>query len=378
MKNRHPLEGITVIDLSRVLAGPFCTQILGDLGAHVIKIESEQGDDTRRWKPPMFNGDSVYFLSANRNKRIATCDFNKPNDRARLIDLMKTADVCVENFKTDSLKKFGLDYESLSALNPRLVYASITGFGQTGPYAHRPGYDLLIQAMGGFMSVTGSDEDHPTKAGVAIIDIATGLYAVIGILAALRAREVTGRGEHIDLALLDTSASLLSYLAMNYLVTGQSPKPMGNAHPTIVPYQVFSTADRPLLITIGNEAQFRSLCESLQESWHEDIRFHSNEARENNRSVLVSLIETRLKTRPRSEWLEIFKNYSFPHGPLYNIEEMAHDAHVIARGIFTTLEDGLTPTIASPLRFKNAPKAPLRLALKREPIYLDKEKALNF
>ncbi len=351
-----PLTGVKVLDLSRVLAGPFCTQILGDLGADIIKIEEPtHGDDTRAWSPPSFEGISTYYLSANRNKRSLAADLRNKTDLNKIFELVKKADVCVENFKVGSLKKFGLDYESLKEINPKLIYCSITGFGQTGPRAHEPGYDYLIQAMGGLMSITGPDPEHPTKVGVAIVDLATGLYASIGILAALREREHSGLGQHIDLSLLEVNTALLSYIAMNFLATNKAPLPQANRHPTICPYQSFETQDRPIVVTIGNDLQFKSFAQTLNQNWHQDKRFISNELRLKNRLELQALVEEKLKSRPRDHWMGIFKNKGFPFGPILNLKELAEDPQMKARKVFTQMSDQKTPNIKNPLVLSRTP-----------------------
>ena len=350
-----PLAGLKVLDLSRILAGPYAAQILGDMGADVIKVEHPRGDDTRRWGPPEHEGDAVYYLTANRNKRARAVDFNDPEQLAAVTELAREADVLLENFKVGALTRFKLDYARVSARNPGIVYCSITGFGQTGPYARRPGYDALIQAMGGLMSITGPDRETPTKVGVAIADITTGLYAVIAILAALRERERSGLGQHIDLSLLDTQASWLANIAMNYLTTGDVPEPMGTAHPTIVPYQSFATRDRPLCVAIGNDEQFRRFAARLEAPWADDPRFATNAARVEHRADLVDEIEARLRSRTRAEWLERLEGAGFPFGPVNDLAELASDPHARARSLFTTMDDGRTPCIRSPLRFSRTP-----------------------
>ena len=298
-----PLAGLRVLDLSRILAGPYAAQLLGDLGADVIKVEHPHGDDTRRWGPPEFEGGAAYFLTCNRNKRSVALDLADPRDHAALLELVAGADVLLENFKVGGLARFGLDHASLAPRFPRLIYCSITGFGQTGPDAGRLGYDAMIQAMSGLMSVTGPDADHPTKVGVAVADLSTGLHAAVAILAALLERQRSGRGQYIDLALLDVQVAGLANVAMNFLCTGHVPRPLGDAHPTIVPYQSFATADRRLMIAVGNDAQFRSFCAVLDEPWADDPRFATNPARVAHREPLVAAIAARLAERPRDRWL---------------------------------------------------------------------------
>jgi len=349
-----PLDGVRVLDLSRILAGPYATQILGDLGADVIKVEHPAGDDTRRWGPPFWGSDAVYYLAANRNKRSRVLDFADAADLAEVHHLADGADVVVENFKVGSLCRFGLDYQSLSARNPDLVYCSITGFGQEGPYSDQPGYDALIQAMGGVMSITGPDASTPTKVGVAVADITCGLYAVIGILSALWERRVSGKGQRLDLSLLDVQTSWLANVAMSFLVTGDTPAPLGNAHPTIVPYQSFATADRPLMLAVGNDTQFAALSRVLDESWHEDPRFATNPARVEHRAELVEALERRLTERPRDHWIAAFSGAGIPCGPVNDLSDLAADPHVAAHGLFTRMDDGTTPCLASPLRLSRS------------------------
>lgn len=353
-----PLAGLRVLDLSRVLAGPYAAMVLGDLGADVIKVEHPRGDDTRQWGPPEHEGLSAYYLTANRNKRSRVLDFTRPDDHAALLALIAGADVLIENYKVGDLARHGLDFATLHARHPRLIYCSITGFGQTGPHAARAGYDALIQAMGGLMSITGPDPAHPTKVGVAIADLTTGLHAVIAVLAALRERERSGLGQHCDLALLDSQVSVLANVAMNFLCTGEVPRPLGDAHPTIVPYQSFATADRPLMLAVGNDRQFAGLCRALGEpQWAEDPRFASNPARVRHRGLLVPMIGDRLRTRPRDHWLAVFAaaGDGFPHGPVQDLAELADDPQQRARGLFTTMDDGVTPCLKSPLGLSRTP-----------------------
>ena len=353
-----PLAGLRVLDLSRVLAGPYAAQVLGDLGADVIKVEHPRGDDTRRWGPPEHAGLAAYYLTANRNKRSRVLDFTRPDDHAALLELIAGADVLIENFKVGDLARHGLDFATLHARHPRLVYCSITGFGQTGPLAARAGYDALIQAMGGLMSVTGPDSAHPTKVGVAIADLTTGLHAVIAVLAALRERERSGLGQHCDLALFDSQVSALANVAMNFLCTGEVPRPLGDAHPSIVPYQSFPTADRPLMIAVGNDSQFAGLCRALGEPrWADDPRFRGNPARVQHREMLVSMIGDKLTQHPRDRWLTVFGalDDGFPHGPIQDLGELADDPQLRARGLFTTMDDGETPCLRSPIGLSRTP-----------------------
>ncbi|WP_434422067.1 CaiB/BaiF CoA transferase family protein [Nannocystis pusilla] len=353
-----PLAGLRVLDLSRILAGPSAAQLLGDLGADVIKIEHPLGDDTRRWGPPDFEGGAAYYLACNRNKRSRVLDFKRPADREVLLSLLAGADVLLENFKVGDLARHGLDYAALAPRFPRLVYCSITGFGQTGPNAGRVGYDALIQGLGGLMSITGPDASHPTKVGVAVADLGTGLYAVVAILAALLERHRSGLGQHIDLALLDTQVAGLANIAMNFLCTGEVPRPLGNAHPTIVPYQSFATADRPLMLAVGSDPQFASLCVALGEpGWAVDPRFVTNPARVAHRAELVARLEQRLSQKTRDEWLQIFAAATpqFPHGPIRDLAEVAADPQVTHRGLFTAMDDGRTPCLKNPIVFSRTP-----------------------
>ena len=288
----QPLHGIRVLDLSRVLAGPYCTMVLGDLGADVIKVELPEGDETRAWGPPFAEGESAYYLCVNRNKRSIVVDFKTAEGRDILSQLIKQSDVLVENFRPGSLARFSLDFESASALNPNLIYCSITGFGQTGPLRDKPGYDFMIQAMGGLMSITGEPDGEPMKVGVAVADLFAGQNAVIAILAALQARTQTGKGQHIDISLFDSQLSMLANVASNYLVSGNLPKRYGNAHANIVPYQSFKASDGWFVIAVGNDKQFAKMCEVIGK-WElvNDVRFATNSARVQNRDELISLLK---------------------------------------------------------------------------------------
>jgi crotonobetainyl-CoA:carnitine CoA-transferase CaiB-like acyl-CoA transferase len=351
-----PLSGLRVVDLSRVLAGPYAAQILGDLGADVIKIEHPRGDDTRRWGPPEHDGAAAYYLSANRNKRSRVVDFTDPPQLAGLLELIAGADVLIENYKVGDLARHGLDHHTLLARSPRLVYCSVTGFGQTGPLAPRAGYDALIQAMGGLMSVTGPDPAHPTKVGVAVADLGTGLYAVIAILAALRERDRSGLGQHCDLALLDVQVAGLANLGMNYLCTGVVPRPLGDAHASIVPYQSFAAADRPLMLAVGNDVQFAALARVLGEpGWSADPRYATNPARVAHRDRLVAAIAEKFATRPRAHWLAALAEAGVPHGPIQDLGELADDPQVRARDLLTAMDDGRTPCLRSPINLSRTP-----------------------
>ena len=332
------LSHIRVLDLSRVLAGPWCAQILGDLGADVIKVENPKtGDDTRGWGPPFLEdeagekADAAYYLCANRNKRSIAIDITRPEGQDLIRQLVRKSDVVIENFKTGGLKKYGLDYESLKAEREGLIYCSITGFGQTGPLAQAPGYDYLIQAMGGLMSVTG--DGAPVKVGVPVVDLFTGTYAANAIMAALIARDKGLGGQHIDMALFDVQLAMLSNQASNYLVSGKVPQPLGNAHPNIVPYQDFPTADKPIIVAVGNDRQFAAFAQVLgQEDWKDDPRFNTNSARVANRGDLCESIAAILKGETSAAWLEKLASQGIPCGPINTVRDALEEPQVEARG----------------------------------------------
>jgi len=352
------LEGIKVLDLSRVLAGPWCTQLLADLGAEVIKIERPgHGDDTRHWGPP-WHGEgerrvAAYFLSCNRGKKSAAIDFARHEGAALVRKLVGQADVVVENFKVGGLRKFGLDAASLRQANPGLVYASITGFGQDGPYADRAGYDYIIQGMGGLMSITGLPDGvpggGPMRVGVAVVDLFTGLYTCVGILSALYRREKTGEGATVDMALFDTQLAMLANQASNALVSGQDPPRQGNTHPNLVPYQPFAAADQPLIIAIGNDRQFARLAEICgYPDWVRDPRFESNEARVANREEMVRLIADAIARRPAAEWLDRLEAAGVPAGPINRVSEALADVQAQHRQMVRTIAG--MPLVGSPVR----------------------------
>jgi formyl-CoA transferase len=358
-----PLDGIKVLDLSRVLAGPWCTQLLADLGAEVIKIERPgAGDDTRHWGPP-WHGEgedrvAAYFLSANRGKKSAAIDFAREEGAALVRELAGRADVLVENFKVRGLDKFGLDAASLRAANPRLVYASITGFGQDGPYADRAGYDYIIQGMGGLMSITGLPDGvpggGPMRVGVAVVDLFTGLYTAVAILAALYAREKTGEGAHIDMALFDTQLAMLANQASNALVSGRDPPRQGNTHPNIVPYQLFDAADRQLIIAIGNDRQFARLAELCgHREWATDERFATNATRVANRAEMVALVGAAIRTRPAAEWFERLEQAGIPAGPINTVSQALADVQAQHRQMVRTIAGA--PLVGSPVRIDGEP-----------------------
>jgi crotonobetainyl-CoA:carnitine CoA-transferase CaiB-like acyl-CoA transferase len=365
-----PLSHIRVLDLSRVLAGPWATQCLADLGAEVIKIERPgEGDDTRGWGPPFLQtpagepGDAAYFAAANRGKRSVAIDMGTTEGQALIRRLAAESDVLVENFKVGGLSKYGLDYASLQPLNPGLVYCSITGFGQTGPYAGRAGYDFMIQGMGGIMSVTGQPDGtpgaEPLKCGVAFADIFTGLYATIGITAALAHRERTGEGQHIDMALLDAQVAVLANQALNYLVSGSPPVRHGNAHPNIVPYQSFATADGHVILAIGNDRQFAAFCRIAGlDELPADPRFATNRMRVANRQALVPLVAEAMTSRTTAEWVAALEKDGVPCGPINNIDQVFADEQVKARALRIDLAraDGtMIPGVANPIRLSGSP-----------------------
>ncbi len=360
------LPDIKVLDLTRVLAGPWCTQLLADYGATVIKVEKPGvGDDTRHWGPPYaqdadgnLTSEAAYYLSANRGKQSLTLDFAKPEGAALLRRLVAQADVLIENYKVGSLQKYGLDYASLQAINPRLIYCSITGFGQTGPYAARPGYDFAIQGIGGLMSITGERDElpggGPQKVGVAVVDVMTGMYASTAILAALANRASSGLGRHIDVALLDVQVAMLANVGMNYLVSGALPKRWGNAHPNIVPYQAFETGEGQIVIAIGNDGQFASFCRVLGQDWSSDERFASNPARVKHRELLVPLITESLKAWRGPELAEALEAVGVPCGPINNLAQVFADPQVQAREMRVDVPHptaGSVPQVRHPVRF---------------------------
>jgi formyl-CoA transferase len=353
-----PLAGIKVVDLSRVLAGPWCTQLLADLGAEVIKIERPgAGDDTRHWGPPWHGeGDkrvAAYFLSCNRGKKSAAIDFARPEGAALIRKLAAEADVVIENFKVGGLDKFGLDAGSLRSANPRLVYASITGFGQDGPYADRAGYDYIVQGMGGLMSITGLPDGvpggGPMRVGVAVVDLFTGLYTCVAILAALYRREKSGEGAYIDMALFDTQLAMLANQASNALISGKDPPRQGNTHPNIVPYQPFDAADQPIIIAVGNERQFARLAEMCgHPEWASDERFASNEARVANRDEMVRLVGEAIARKPAAEWLKQLDGAGIPAGPINSVSQALADVQAQHRQMVRTIAG--VPLVGSPVR----------------------------
>ncbi len=356
------LSGIRVLDLSRVLAGPFCTQLLGDMGAEVTKVEQPgKGDDTRQWGPPWFHGESAYYLSCNRNKKSVTINLQCEEGQNLIRRLARQSDVLVENLKVGALAKYGLDYESLKEINPRLVYCSITGYGQDGPAAHLPGYDFIIQAQGGIMSLTGEVGGQPMKVGVAIADIVAGLYAANSILAALLYRERRGGGQFIDISLLDSQVSWLANVAMNYLISKEVPDRYGNAHPNIVPYQTFETADGHIAIGVGNDQQFRRLCKAIEmDEVSTDSRFSSNPSRVQNRVELIALLQKTLRMKPTAEWLSRISEAGVPVGRINNIQQVFSDPQVLARNMLMHVADStgtLLPLVGPVAKFSATPSA---------------------
>jgi crotonobetainyl-CoA:carnitine CoA-transferase CaiB-like acyl-CoA transferase len=367
------LGHLRVLDLTRVLAGPWCTQLLADFGADVIKVERPgTGDDTRAWGPPYLKDadgrdttEAAYYLSANRGKRSVTIDISTAEGQRLVRALALKSDVLVENYKAGQLAKYGLDHDTLAALNPRLIYCSITGFGQTGPYRDRAGYDFIIQGMGGFMSITGERDDRPgggpQKAGVAVSDLMTGMYSTVAILSALAYRERTGRGQHIDMALFDTVVAMLANMNMNYLVTGQAPRRAGNAHQNIVPYQVFAAADGHVIVAVGNDGQYAKFCEVAgRPDLASDPRFAKNADRVRNRDVLVPLLEDVVRARPVAFWFERLEAVGVPCGPINSIAQALADPQIVARGLRVDLPHALAgsvPLVGNPIRMNVSPPA---------------------
>ena len=364
-----PLDGLKVFDLTRVLAGPHCTQLLGDLGAEVIKVERPgSGDDTRGFAPPFQRDDkgedtseSAYYTGANRNKRSITIDIGTPEGQALAKKLMADCDILVENFKVGTLERYGLGYEQLKADFPRLIYCSITGFGQTGPYAPRPGYDGLIQAMGGVMSLTGVPDGEPMKVAVPICDLMAGMYASVGILAAVRHQAATGEGQFIDIGMLDTHVGWLANQGMNYLATGENPKRIGNQHPNILPYQVMTTSDGYIVLSVGNDPTFERFCKLAEcEELLEDERFQTNAARVSNRDHVTETLNEITKKKPSDWWLENLEKEKIGSGPINNLEQVFADPHVIAREMVIEMDHPATGSkpmklIANPIKLSATP-----------------------
>jgi crotonobetainyl-CoA:carnitine CoA-transferase CaiB-like acyl-CoA transferase len=350
-----PLKGLRVIELARILAGPWAGQTLADLGAEVIKIESKTGDDTRTWGPPFINTgeetNAAYYHSCNRGKQSVSLDFKDKNDLLKLKNLISSADILIENFKVGGLDKYGLDYKTLHNNYPSLIYCSITGFGQTGPYAKRAGYDFLMQGMSGLMSITGEPDSQPQKVGVAVTDIFTGLYAVIAIQAALRSRDTTGLGQHIDLSLLDVATATTANQAMNYLATGTPPNRRGNNHPNIVPYCAVSTSDGYIILAVGNDEQFKNFNKIFNVEWHRNNKFKTNPARLENRDELLNLIEGKTINFSSAALLTKCENYGVPAGPINTLQEVFNDPQILHRGMKIDLEG--VPSVKNPIIFSD-------------------------
>jgi formyl-CoA transferase len=358
-RTMQPLHGIRVLDLSRVLAGPYCTMVLGDLGADVIKVESPEGDETRGWGPPFLEGESAYYLCVNRNKRSLVVDFKTDEGRRIIRELMKRSDVLVENFRPGTLLRYSLDFESASALNPALVYCSITGFGQTGPLRDKSGYDFMIQGMGGLMSITGEPDGEPMKVGVAVADLFAGQNAVIAILAALQARVHTGKGQHLDISLFDSQVAMLANVASNYLISGNLPKRYGNAHANIVPYQSFQASDTWFVVAVGNDRQFEKLCEIIdKQEVVNDPRFRLNSERVKNREELLSILKPVFLTRTAGEWLSRLEVAGIPCGPINTLDKVFSMPQVEERDMLIQIEHSEIRDlrlVGSPLKFSDTP-----------------------
>jgi len=370
-KNGLPYEGIRVVEFTHMVMGPTCGMILADLGAEVIKVERpKSGDDTRHWGPPFAKDpsgkdttESAYYISINRNKKSITLDISTPEGQEIVRGLVAQSDVVIENYKVGQLAKYGLDYESLLKIKPNLIYCSITGFGQTGPYQHRAGYDFILQGMGGFMSITG-EADHlpgggPQKAGVAIVDLFTGMYASSAILAAVIHRDRSGEGQYIDMALLDTQVAMLANISSNYLCSGVSPHRWGNAHPNVVPYQTFQTSDSWIIVAVGNDGQFRHFVQvGGREHLADDPRFANNPARIENRAALIPLLAEMVKEKTKAQWISLLESAGVPCGPINNLQEVFENEQVIARGIELHVPHpraGTMKLVASPMRLSKTP-----------------------
>ncbi|HWO76527.1 MAG TPA: CoA transferase [Bacillus sp. (in: firmicutes)] len=354
-----PLDGIKVIDLSRILSGPFCTMILGDFGAEVIKVESPEGDDTRGWGPPFVGEESAYFLSINRNKKSIVINLKTEEGREIFLDLVKDADVVVENFRPGTLKRLKIDYNILKSANPKIILASISGYGQTGPYSNKPGYDVIAQGMGGLTSVTGEPGQPPVKVGFSVADIGAGMWAIIGIQSALLARQHTGMGQWVDVSLLDTIISWQTYLAGNYFASGENPKPHGGAHPNIVPYQLFKSADGYFNIAVGNEGLWQKFCTAIG---NPELAFYpkykTNKERIVNRKELISYLQDLFIKKSTKDWIEIFENAGVPCGPVLTFEEIFKDPHVLARQQLIEVDHPKAGTIKMtgiPVKFSETP-----------------------
>lgn len=333
-----PLEDVKVIDLTRILSGPFCTMTLADLGAEVIKIESPSGDDTRQWGPPFIGDKSAYFMSVNRNKKSIVLNLKKEKGKEAFLKLIEDADVVVENFRPGTLNKLGIGYEKLKSINPKVILASISGFGQSGSYAQKPGYDVLAQGIGGLMSVTGEPDGTPVKAGYSMADIGSGMWATIGILTSLWERQRSGGGQWVDASLLDTMVSWQTYLAGNYFATGENPQPLGGAHPNIVPYQVFNASDGYFVLAVGNDNLWKSFVEAMNMESLKDPQFKTNPDRVKNRDKLISILNEIFETRPKKEWVDLFESYKIPSGPVNNFSDILNDPHIKEREMVVEMD----------------------------------------
>jgi crotonobetainyl-CoA:carnitine CoA-transferase CaiB-like acyl-CoA transferase len=353
-----PLQDLKVIDLTRILSGPYCTMILADMGADVIKIEPPQGDDTRSWGPPFIDTESSYFLSVNRNKRSLVLNLKTPEGKGIFLELLKTADIVVENFRPGTLDKLGIGYDVIRQTNERVILASISGFGQTGPYAMRPGYDVIAQGMGGLMAVTGEPDGPPLKAGFSLADVGAGMWAVMGILLALQARNQTEKGQWVDVSLLETMISWQTYLAGNYFASGKNPQPMGGAHPNICPYQVFRAKDGYFNLAVGNDSLWKNFCQVMKLDIADDPRFVTNPKRVENRDQLIPMLEKIFKTKSYNHWVEFLDKAGVPAGPVYQISDLFADPHVLEREMLLTMQHptiGEIKQVGIPVKLSDTP-----------------------
>ncbi|UOF88643.1 CoA transferase [Fodinisporobacter ferrooxydans] len=350
-----PLADLTIIDLTRILSGPFSTMFFADMGANVIKVEPPNGDDTRTWGPPFLETESSYFLSINRNKKSIVLDLKSETGKNVLRQLIKKADVVIENFRPGTLERLGFGFENLKTINPRIILASISGFGQTGRYRDEPGYDLIAQGMGGLMSVTGQTDGHPVKGGFSLADVGSGMWAIIGILTALHNRNSNGNAQWIDVSLLETMISWQTYLSGNYFASGKNPKAMGSAHPNICPYQAFPAKDGYFNLAVGNDKLWEIFCKAVNEqAWLENENFKTNPDRVRNRETLIPLLESKFKTKTVNEWVTIFRKQKIPCGPIYNLSELFEDPYVIERNMLQTVEHptaGRIKLVNTPVKF---------------------------
>lgn len=353
-----PLEGLKVIDLTRILSGPYCTMTLADMGAEVIKIESPKGDDTRQWGPPFVEDESAYFLSVNRNKKSIVLNLKEDKGREIFLKLIKDADIVVENFRPGTIDRLGIGYETLKKYNSKIILASISGFGQTGPYAQKPGYDVLAQGMGGLMSVTGEPGGAPVKGGYSLADVGAGMWAIIGILAALRERDISGVGQWVDSSLLDTMISWQTYLAGNYFATNQDPEPLGGAHPNIVPYQVFEANDGHFILAVGNDQLWQRFIKTMDMKVFDDSRFDTNPKRVENRDLLISILDETFKEKSVKEWVDLFEDAGIPCGPVNKFSDILQDPHVKEREMVVETEHnklGTLNTLGVPVKLSRTP-----------------------